>query len=94
MIYWVIFNITLDRCLFSDVKVPERTTNKRSNNLKEINKWVFQWKITFNHDLTKQPQEVIFSRNTTDKSHPKIFFNNIPVSKADSQRHLGLHLDS
>ena len=23
-----------------------------------------------------------------------MFFNNIPVSKADSQKHLGLHLDS
>ena len=45
-------------------------------------------------DPTKQAQEVIFTRKTTKKIHSKIFFNNIPVSKADSQKHLGLHLDS
>ena len=50
--------------------------------------------MSFNPDPTKQAQEVIFSRKTTKKIHPKIFFNNIPVSKADSQKHLGLHLDS
>ena len=54
----------------------------------------FQWKIGFNPDPTKQAQEVSFSRNTTQKIHPKIFFNNIPVSKTNSQKHLGLHLDS
>ena len=45
-------------------------------------------------DPTKQAQEVIFTRKTTKKIHSKIFFNNIPVSKANSQKHLGLHLDS
>ena len=50
--------------------------------------------MNFKPDPTKQAQEVIFSRKTTKKIHPKIFFNNIPVSKADSQKHLGLHLDS
>ena len=79
---------------FSTVKVPERTANNLNNNLKEINEWAFQWKMSFNHDPTKQAQEVIFSRKTTKKIHPKIFFNNIPVSKADSQKHLDLHLDS
>ena len=50
--------------------------------------------MSFNPVPTKQVQEVFFSRSTTKKIHPKIFFNNIPVSKADSQKHLGLHLDS
>ena len=50
--------------------------------------------MSFNHDPKKQAQEVISSRKTTKKIHPKIFFNNIPVTKADSQKHLGLHLDS
>ena len=43
-----------DTSLFSAVKVPERTANILSNNLKEINKWTFQWKMSFNHDPTKQ----------------------------------------
>ena len=83
-----------DTSLFSTVKVPERTANNLNNDLKEINKWAFQWKMSFNPDPTKQAQDVIFSRKTSKKIHPKIFFNNIPVSKVDSQKHLGLHLDS
>ena len=50
--------------------------------------------MNFNPDPTKQTQEAIFSRKTTKKIYPKIFFNNFPVSKADSQNHLGLYLDS
>ena len=69
-----------DTSLFSTVKVPERTANHLNNDLKEINKWAFQWKMSFNPDPTKQAQEVIFSRETPKKIHPKIFFNNIPVS--------------
>ena len=50
--------------------------------------------MSFNSYPTTQAQEVIFSRKTTKKIHPKIIFNNIPVSKDDSQKYLGLHLDS
>ena len=50
--------------------------------------------MSFNPDPTKQAQKVIFRRKISKKIDPKIFFNNIPVSKAHSQKHLGLHLDS
>ena len=50
--------------------------------------------MIFNPDPIKQVQKVIFNRKTTKKIYPKIFFNNIPVSKANSQKYLGLHLDS
>ena len=59
-----------------------------------MNKWDFRRKMSFNSYPTTQAQEVIFSRKTTKKIHPKIIFNNIPVSKDDSQKYLGLHLDS
>ena len=45
-------------------------------------------------DPAKQAQEVIFGRKTIKKIHPKIFVNNILVSKADFRNNLGLHLDS
>ena len=77
-----------DTSLFSIVKVPKRTANKLNNDLKEINKWAFQWSI--NPDATKQVQVVIFSRKTTKKIYPKILFNNIPVSIPDSQKHYHL----
>ena len=72
--------------------MPERTANNLNNDLKEIDKWAFQWEMSFSP--TKQAQEVVFSRKTTKKIHPKIFFRNILVSEADSQKHLGLVVDS
>ena len=83
--------------LCSTAKVPRQKAKNLNNDLKEINKWVFQWKMSFNPEPTykaKQIQEVIFSKNFPRKIHAKIFYNNIPVSKAYSQKYLGLHLDS
>ena len=44
--------------------------------------------------LKKEVEEFIFSWKITQKIHPKIFFNDILVTKADSQKYLVLHLDS
>ena len=80
--------------LFSTIKGSERAANNLNNDLKETNKWAFHWKMNFNPDPKKQAQEVIFSGKTTKIVQSKIFFNNNPVSKDNSQKHLGLHLDS
>ena len=45
--------------------------------------------MSFNPDLNKQAQEVIFSRKLNKSSHPKIFFNNAPVVCAN----LGMFLN-
>ena len=45
-----------DTLLFSTVKLAERTANKLNMVLKEINKWAFQRKISFNLDSTKLAQ--------------------------------------
>ena len=37
--------------------------------------------MSFNPDLNKQAQEVIFLRKMTKSSHPQVFFNDIPVSR-------------
>ena len=49
--------------------------------------------MSFNPDLNKQAQEVIFSRKMTKSSHPQISFNNVPVSCTSFQKHLGIYLD-
>ena len=49
---------------------------------------------SFNSDTTKQAKKAIFSRKTTKKIYPKTLFSNILVSKAHSQNHLCLYLDS
>ena len=50
---------------------------KRLNDdLNKISEWVFQWKMAFNPDLSKQTQEIVFSSKTHKISHPKLNFNN------------------
>ena len=49
--------------------------------------------MMFNPNLTKQAQEVIFSRKTVKPFHPHVFFNEVPVESSVSQKHLGLHQD-
>ena len=47
--------------------------------------------MIFNPDLSKQAQEVIFSRKTNKISHPTTTFNT--VARTSCQKHLGLYLD-
>ena len=79
---------------FYTVRVPGRTGNNLNNNLQEVNKWALHRRMSFNPDPSKQAKEVIFRRKTTKKIHPKIFLNNIAVSKVNSEKHLDLHLNS
>ena len=46
-----------------------------------------------NPDITKQAQEVIFSRRTVKPFHPQVFFNEVPIERSVSQKHLSLYLD-
>ena len=48
--------------------------------------------MSFHPDPTKQPQEVTFLKSHTF-SHTLIKFNNLPVQKASSQKHIGMILD-
>ena len=49
--------------------------------------------MIFNPDLSKQAQEVTFSRKTNKISHPTTSFNTVPVACTSCQKHLGLHFD-
>ena len=50
--------------------------------------------MIFNPDLTKQAQEVIFSRKTKKLVHPRLSFNDIPLKNSISRKHLGFTLDA
>ena len=82
-----------DTSLFSVVNNIHTSATTLSQDLKAITKWAFQWKIIFNPDLSKQAQEVIFSRKIKKLLHPTLFFNNIPLNNSLFQKHLGLTLD-
>ena len=50
------------------------TTYELNKDLQKITEWVHQWKMSFNPDLNKQAQEVIFSRKMTKSSHPQVIY--------------------
>ena len=50
--------------------------------------------MQFNLDPNKQPNEVIFSRKTSNSSHPPVAFNNNDIKKYLNDKHLGTVLDS
>ena len=82
-----------DTSLFSvthDVNVSARELN---DDLKKISNWTSQWKMSFNLDVNKQAQEVIFSRKIKSNIHPPLVFNNNIMSQANSQKHLGITLN-
>ena len=70
-----------DTSLFSVVNDSNISANELNKDLQKISEWAYQWKMSFNPDLNKQAQEVVFSKKITKSSHPKILFNNTPVGK-------------
>ena len=79
--------------LFSVVKDIQSSAATLHNDLTVIRNYTFQWKMIFNLDLSKQAQEVIFSRKNKKLLHPCLSFNDIPLKNSVSQKHLGLTLD-
>ena len=82
-----------DTSLFSVVQDTNLSTNALNNDLLEINNWAYQWKTSFNPDLSKQAQEVNFSCEIRKLSHPILIFNNNQVIHTRCQKHSGLFSD-
>ena len=82
-----------DTSLFTIVKDKSESANILNNDLSEISKWAYNWKMLFNPDPSKPAQEVVFSREKKEQSHPGISLNNIQVERTSYHKHLGLILD-
>ena len=82
-----------DTSLLSVVHDVNASARELYDDLKKINKWAFQWKMSFNPNPSKQAQEVIFSRKIKKLSHPSLVFNSNNVLQTSSQKHLGVTLD-
>ena len=59
----------------------------------KVQDWALRWKMSFNPDISKQAQEVIFSRKLKKTPHPPLMFNSNLVNKASSQKYLGIIVD-
>ena len=82
-----------DNSLFATVHKIGKATNGLNNDLTKITKWFFQWKMSFNPDISKQAHELIFSHKRSIASHPPLPFNNIPVAQTNFQKHLEMQFD-
>ena len=49
--------------------------------------------MSFNPDISKQAQAIIFSWKKSNTSHPSLYFNNTPIQRKSVQKYLGLFLD-
>ena len=83
-----------DTSLFSEVKDATVSHTELNNDLNKISRRTFQWKMLFNPDPSKQAIEICFSHKRDNVSYPSLVFNDNKVQLANSQKHLGLILDS
>ena len=82
-----------DTSLFSVVNNINESANQMNMDLEKISLWAYQWKMSFNPDISKQAQEFIFSKKSVNATHPVLYFNRTPVICCSYQKHLGVYLD-
>ena len=83
-----------DTSIFSVVRDSSSSSLSLNEDLSKISQWGYKWKMLFNPDASKQAQEVVFSRKKNPSNHNDIYFNNMPLNRKNTQKHLGLYLDA
>ena len=74
-----------DTSLFSVVYNITTSAKELNDDLKKVNKQVFQRKMSSNPNPSKQAQEVIFSSKSKRPTHPPLVFDNNKFSQSFSQ---------
>ena len=64
-----------------------------NQDLRAVQDWAYQWKMSFNPDPTKQAEQVIFSARASKVEHPAIYFYGSEVETVPHHKHIGLILD-
>ena len=73
-----------DTSIFSVVHDISLSLLQLNDDLIKISNWEYQWKMSFNPEVTKQAQEVVFSRKSQKVTHPTVYFNNFLVTQSSS----------
>ena len=84
---------TDDTSLFSVVHNNNTSAEVLNRDLLKLFEWAHKWKMPFNPDVSKQAQEVIFSRKQAKSVHQDLVFNNMPVHQTHCQKHFGVYID-
>ena len=82
-----------DTSLFTMVKDKNESANIINNDLLQISKNTYNWKMLFSPDPNNLAQEVLFSRKNKLQVNPSINLKNIQVERMSYQKHLGISLD-
>ena len=82
-----------DTSLFLVVRDTDLSANPLNNDLLKINNCIYQWKMSFNPNPSKQAQEVVFCCKIKKPSHPVLIFNNNQIIQTPYQKHPGFLLD-
>ena len=62
--------------------------------MSKTSKWALKRKMLFNPDPSKQVMETCFSHKRDNNNYPSLVFDDTKAQLANSQKHLGLILDS
>ena len=76
-----------DTSLFSVLHDINQSGINLNDDLEKISNWAFQRKMSFNPDINKQAQEVIFFRRLQKSNHPSLTFNVTSVSQSETRKH-------
>ena len=70
-----------DTSIFSVVCNSSSSSLTLNEDLSNISQWGYKWKMLFNHDASKQVEEIVFSRKKNHSNHCSIYFNNMPLKR-------------
>ena len=62
-----------DTSIFSIINDIDVSEHELNSDLMKISMWAYQWKMSFNPDVSKQAQEVIFSKKTQKSYLTQLF---------------------
>ena len=83
-----------DTSLCSVVHDCAASTSFLNDDLVNISRWAYQWKMIFNPYALKQAQEIVLSCKVNTSNHQTVYFKNVAVIRENIQIHLGWFLDS
>ena len=78
-----VFNVVFDTDISAEVL---------NQDLRALQNWAYQWKMSFNPDPVKQAEQVIFSTEVFKAEHPAMYFCGSEVETVPHHKHIRLIL--
>jgi hypothetical protein len=78
-----------DTCLFIEVEEPDTASDMIEEDLENLSSWANKWKVNFSPPKT---EEMVITRKRVKPLHRPVSLNNVPVTRVEHHKHLGLTL--